>query len=300
MSPRPERWLVITARVPSEELRDAVAEGLVALGGSAVEERNGELITYLPANEHDAGAFGEALNRFVSAAVEIEARVEADSDWSERWKAGLAPRRIGNSIVVAPTWTEPELQPGDVLVSIDPEMAFGTGEHATTRSALRLLERVVKPGAEVLDVGTGSAVLAIAAAGLGAGHVLAVENDPDAVLNARDNIVRNHADEVVEIDLATVDEAYCARFGARFDVIVANVLSGIIRPLLPVFRSVLKPHGRVVIGGILVSEGETMQSAAEANGFTVEAVEVEEEWWTALLAPVAREAGSAPETVRSR
>ena len=300
MSPRPERWLVITARVPSEELRDAVAEGLVALGGSAVEERNGELITYLPADEHDAGAFGEALNRFVSAAVEIEARVEADSDWSERWKAGLAPRRIGNSIVVAPTWTEPELQPGDVLVSIDPEMAFGTGEHATTRSALRLLERVVKPGAEVLDVGTGSAVLAIAAAGLGAGHVLAVENDPDAVLNARDNIVRNHADEVVEIDLATVDEAYCARFGARFDVIVANVLSGIIRPLLPVFRSVLKPHGRVVIGGILVSEGETMQSAAEANGFTVEAVEVEEEWWTALLAPVAREAGSAPETVRSR
>jgi len=300
MSPRPERWLVITARVPSEELRDAVAEGLVALGGSAVEERNGELITYLPAEEHDAGAFGEALNRFVGAAVEVEARVEADSDWSERWKAGLAPRRIGNSIVVAPTWTEPELQPGDVLVSIDPEMAFGTGEHATTRSALRLLERVVKPGAEVLDVGTGSAVLAIAAAGLGAGHVLAVENDPDAVLNARDNIVRNHADEVVEIDLATVDEAYCANFGARFDVIVANVLSGIIRPLLPVFRSVLKPDGRVVIGGILVSEGETMQSAAQANGFTVEAVEVEEEWWTALLAPVAREAGSSPGTARSR
>jgi len=298
MRTRPDRWLVITARVPSEELRDAVTEGLLALGGTAVEDRGSDLITYLPADDYDASSFAEALGRFVGSAVPVDARVEADADWSERWKAGLAPRRIGKSIVVAPTWTTPQLQPGDVLVTIDPEMAFGTGEHATTRSALRLIERVMTPGASVLDVGTGSAVLAIAAARLGAEFVLAVENDPDAVINARDNIARNHAEEVVELDLATVDEAYCTEFGERFDLIVANVLSGVIRPLLPDFRRVLKPDGRAIIGGILVSEADTMQQAAEASGFTVLSTEVEEEWWTALLGRADRKGASSRETGR--
>jgi len=300
MSPRPENWLVVIARAPSEDLRDAVTEGLLALGGSAVEDRGGELVTYVPAEGHDAARFREDLGRFVGVPIEVETRVEADADWSERWKAGLAPRRIGQSIVVAPTWTEPDLQPGDILVSIDPEMAFGTGEHATTRSALRLLEQVVTPGARVLDVGTGSGVLAIAAAGLGASHVLAVENDPDAVLNAKDNIRRNRADTVVRLDLATVDAAYGARLDQPFDVIMANVLSSVIVPLLPVFSSLLKSDGRVIIGGILIAEAEMMRGAVEAAGFDIMRTEIEEEWWTALLAPGSREAGPARETGRPR
>lgn len=283
MSPRPDEWLVITARVPSEDLRDAVAEGLVALGGSAVEERGSDLITYVPVAAYEPAAFRAALERFVGASVDVEERIEPDADWSERWKAGLGPRRIGRRIVVAPTWTEPELQPDDILISIDPEMAFGTGEHATTRSALLLLDNVVTPGAAVLDVGAGSAVLGIAAARLGARHVLAVENDPDAVINARDNVVRNRVADVLELDLATVDAAYLEARGQQWDVIVANVLSGIIKPLLPAFRDALKPAGRVIIGGILTTEADLMRAAANATGFTVLDEVVEEEWWTALL-----------------
>ena len=274
-----KRWLVLTVR-PSDDMRDAVAEGLLALGGSAVQEQDGALISYVAAPE-DPDVF-LALAQ-ATLASDFDWRWQDDEDWAHTWKHGLQPRRVGRHFVVAPSWTQPAKRAGDRVIVIDPEMAFGTGEHATTRGALRFLEQVVKHGDRVLDVGTGSAILAIGAAFCGAADVLAVEYDEDAVLNARDNVMRNQVQDVVTLRTATVDASYLQPHVASFDIIAGNVLSSILRPLLPAFHEALKPAGFLILGGILESEADDMIDDARAAGFTLKAEDLEEEWWGGLF-----------------
>ena len=274
-----KRWLVISAR-PSDDTREAVSEGLLALGASAVHEHDGEMISYFPPPEElDVWL---ALAR-ASLRTDFTWRWQDDEDWSQTWKRGLQPRRVGRHFVVAPSWTEPAKRAGDRLIVIDPEMAFGTGEHATTRGALRFLEQVIKHGDRVLDVGTGSAILAIGAALCGADEVIAVDYDEDAILNARDNVKRNHAEHVVALATAMVDEAYLRPHAGAFDIVAANVLSSVLHPLLPAFHTTLKPSGFLILGGILESEADDMIEAARSAGFTLKAEDLEEEWWGGLF-----------------
>jgi ribosomal protein L11 methyltransferase len=142
----------------------------------------------------------------------------------------------------------------------------------------------VAPGARVLDVGTGSAILAIGAALCGATHVLAVDSDEDAIINARDNIERNRVAEIVELETTLVDEPYLAARGvAVFDIIAANVLSGVLLPLLPAFYRSVKADGHLILGGILEAEADDMIEAAQAAGFSLRAEDLEEEWWGGLF-----------------
>jgi ribosomal protein L11 methyltransferase len=188
--------------------------------------------------------------------------------------------------VVKPTWTAWAARDGQVVIEVDPQMAFGTGEHATTRGCLRLLDSVLLPGDRVLDVGSGSAILAIAAVRLGAAEAVAVEYDPDANLNARENLAHNGVAERVRLIEAMADPALLAGLG-RFDLVLANILSGVIRPLLPALRDSLgaSPEGRLIVSGILRSEAAEVTAAAQAAGFRVERVDEEDEWWSALLRP---------------
>lgn len=283
----PEKWLVLELVVSSSADRAALVEELVALGGGAVEERDDRLITYVvpPA---DAEAFvAEADARLREAAPDggfrLEWRWRENEDWLEAWRRGLKPRRIGR-LVVTPSWESPDLGEGDLAVAIDPEMAFGTGEHASTRGVLRLLQQAFRAGDRVLDVGAGSAILSIAAARLGAPEVLAVEADEDAIENARDNIERNGVADVVEFVHALVDDDFLAGQGdGRFDLILANILSGVLVPLLPAFRRALASSGRLILAGILDEESERVAEAAERAGFTLLAEDREEEWWSALF-----------------
>lgn len=283
----PEKWLVLELVVSSSADRAALVEELVALGGGAVEERDDRLITYVvpPA---DAEAFvAEADARLREAAPDggfrLEWRWRENEDWLEAWRRGLKPRRIGR-LVVTPSWESPDLGEGDLAVVIDPEMAFGTGEHASTRGVLRLLQQAFRAGDRVLDVGAGSAILSIAAARLGAPEVLAVEADEDAIENARDNIERNGVADVVEFVHALVDDDFLAGQGdGRFDLILANILSGVLVPLLPAFRRALASSGRLILAGILDEESERVAEAAERAGFTLLAEDREEEWWSALF-----------------
>lgn len=281
-----ERWLVVTVRAPSDAQRAALAEGLLALGGSAVEENGDALTTYITAPA-DADEWLESARHELSAvggAFEIECRWQADEDWSETWKRGLRARRVGKRFIVAPSWTAPEARDGDHVIVIDPEMAFGTGEHGTTRGALRFLEQITHPGARVLDVGTGSAILAIGAAMLGAAEVIAVDNDPDAILNAEDNVVRNGVAGRIKLETCFVTEQYLAEAGPqRFDIIVANVLSSVLLPLLPSFHESVTEGGHVILGGILQTESDVMLDACAAAGFRVMGEDIEDEWWGVLL-----------------
>ncbi|HET9985367.1 MAG TPA: 50S ribosomal protein L11 methyltransferase [Longimicrobiales bacterium] len=282
----PDRWFVLSVRSPSEELNDELAEGLIALGGASVEEEL-DLLTsyYLPPEDPQAFARAaqEYLERLLDLRLEVVWRWEEHTDWAEAWRRGLKPRRVGR-IVVTPSWAQPERLADDLVIVVDPEMAFGTGEHATTRGALRLLQEAVRPGDRVLDVGTGSGILSIAAAMLGAGPVLAVEADADAIGNARDNLRRNGVDERVTLLHAFVDRPFLERHGAgAFDLILGNILSGVLRPLLPAFREALAPDGRLVVGGILEEEADGMMEAAAAAGFELRTEDLEDEWWGALF-----------------
>ena len=275
------KWLVIAVRAPSEAQIEALTEGLLALGGSAVQESDGELISYVSPPD-DVEAWLVAARRALD--TEFSWRWQDNEDWAESWKQGLQPRRVGRSFIVAPTWTTPQERAGDRVILIDPEMAFGTGEHATTRGALRFIESCVDSGDRVLDVGTGSAILAIGAAMCGAREVLGVEYDEDAILNARDNIVRNGVADVVRLHTALVDDDYLRALGdATIDLIAANVLSSVLLPLLPGFKRALKPEGYLILGGILEAEADDMIDAAQRAGFSLRAEDLEEEWWGGLL-----------------
>lgn len=280
-------WLVITVEVPSDDARDAITEGLFNFGATSVQEAGPALVTYLPAPsdvDTTLRTLQAELQKIAGDDVRLTHRLQADEDWSETWKRGLRPRRVGKHFIVAPSWTEPEVREGDRVITIDPEMAFGTGEHATTRGALRALEQIVRPGDCILDVGTGSAILAIGAAMLGATEVIAVDNDPDAILNARDNVVRNNVADAIQLEESLVDGPYLARFGENhFDIIVANVLSGILKPLLGDFRESVRPDGHIILGGILEQEADEMLEACTAAGLHVINEDLEAEWWGVLL-----------------
>ncbi|HEU0014138.1 MAG TPA: 50S ribosomal protein L11 methyltransferase [Longimicrobium sp.] len=287
----PARWMVVTVRVADPELLPLAAEALVARGSWAVLEAEGGVVTYVP-EPPDAEAFAAELRAGLedelpeAAAPELSWRWEEDQDWAADWKRGLAPRRLTDRLVVKPTWTEWDAAPGQVVIDVDPQMAFGTGEHATTRGCLRLLDAVAREGDRVLDVGSGSAILAIAAARLGAREVVAVEYDPDANLNARENLEGNGVADRVRIVEAMADAALLRGLGG-FDLVLANILSGVIRPLLPAFRAALADadDGRLIVSGILRTESGDVLRDAEAAGFRLDRVDQEEEWWSALLRP---------------
>lgn len=280
----PERWLVLTVRVPSDEFLDDLTEGLIALGGSAVQEDGDLLTTYLPPPE-DAEAFvrtaAERLDALVpGGSLDILWRWEDNEDWSRKWREGLQARRVGERVIVTPPWDEPRPGPDDVVVVIEPSMAFGTGEHETTRGALRLLQRTLRPGDRVLDVGAGSGILSIAAVLLGAGSAWGLEMDEAAAESGRENLRRNGVVGRVTLDCAKVDaELLHDQRDAPFDLILANVLSSVLCPLMPAFATALAPSGSLILGGIMKTEADDVVAAAHAADLALAAHDGEGDWW---------------------
>lgn len=282
MSAPARRWLELSARCEGAgELEALLAEGLVALGGRAVQEEGGAYVTHLeePADPDAflAGA-GDFLAQVVGAgSVALSWRWIDHQDWAESWKRGLAPRRLTRRLVVTTSWLPVTAQPDQVVLVIDPGMAFGTAEHGTTRGCLRLLDRILTEGERVLDVGAGSGILSIAAARLGASEVLALEGDPLAVEALAENVDHNAVRDRVHWETRWADAPGLSRLEPR-DGVVANIESGILRPLLPGFADVVKPGGWLVVSGILAEEWPGMRADTEAAGFVFQAVDEDGEW----------------------
>jgi ribosomal protein L11 methyltransferase len=173
-------------------------------------------------------------------------------DWIEAWKQHFQPIPVGRRLVIVPAWMEPPTQER-IPIRIDPGMAFGTGTHPSTQLCLELLEQYVQPGEPIIDVGCGSAILCVAAIKLGANRALGVDNDPQAIPNARENTAMNGADAQVEIELGSVSEVLQGSFSMRqAPLVVANILLPILLRLLgDGLAELVKPGGVLILSGIL-------------------------------------------------
>ena len=282
----PDRWYVLSVVLPSEGDHGLLTEGLVHLGGRAIEERNGRLVTYLPPPDDPEGFVVMATRSLEAlsgmAPLSVAWSWQAHEEWEELWKQGLGPRRITDRIIIIPTWCVPDApaSPEEVRIVLDPGMAFGTAEHPTTRGSLRLLDGALTAGERIADVGCGSGILSIAAAKLGAMEVLAFEMDPYSCHAARENVQANGVEEVVRIEECRMTLDDLSRLGP-LDGLVANIESGVLHPLLPGFREALAPGGWLIVSGVLREECHAMQEAASRHALSLEVEDVEGEWWSA-------------------
>ena len=210
------------------------------------------------------------------AAVD-EARI-ADEDWAESWKQYFHTEKVGRRIVIQPSWEDYEAKAGEVVLRLDPGAAFGTGTHPTTALCLRAMEKILRPGMIVFDVGTGSGVLAIAAAKLGAGQVTAVDYDPTALQVARENIARND----LTADVAVGESDILKQVEGCADLITANIIADVILRLFDELETHLAAGGMLLVSGIIVQRAVDVRRGAESHGFTV-VEEWEEKGWVAML-----------------
>ena len=226
----------------------------------------------------------------------IEIRTIPSEDWGRSWKQHFRPLVIGRCLVIAPPWEAGPFPEDRLVVRIDPGMSFGTGHHATTRMCLEALEAFLDQwrgdaGPRVLDVGTGTGILAMAADALGAERVVAVDTDPEACTGAMKNLALNHTRDCVQVLHGGVD---ALRPGMRFDLVVANLDSRSLRPLFNALKVLLAPHGRLVASGILLEEEEALSGAARAAGLRSIARQSDGEWLCLTLTPEAGDNRSAP------
>jgi ribosomal protein L11 methyltransferase len=273
------RWLVLAVESPSdEEAQSLLTEGLLALGGRAVWEDAGRLVTHVPEPD-DLDAFLVGARAEIG---ELQISWQPHEEWAETWKRGLGVRRVTQRLVVTPSWETVEAAPGEVVITLDPGMAFGNAEHGTTRGCLRLLDDVVAPGERVLDVGCGSGILSIAAARLGAREVFAIDGDPLAREAALENAERNAAGEAVRVEERWASAEWLKQL-APHDGVLANIESGILLGLMPGLSHAVRPGGWVILSGVLAEELHTVVESAGSHGLRLVRVDEDGEWRAMLL-----------------
>ncbi|HEY7982716.1 MAG TPA: 50S ribosomal protein L11 methyltransferase [Ktedonobacterales bacterium] len=224
---------------------------------------------------------------------ELATRRLAEEDWANAWKEFYHVTHLGARTVIKPSWREYDAQPGEVVIELDPGMAFGTGLHPTTRGCLALLERAVRPGDRVLDVGTGSGILALAAAQLGAAHVLALDVSEVAVAATRANAAANALGERISVRHATLEgaagepymplppglETLGAAVG-QFDLVLANIIARVIAQLAPALMRAVRPGGALIASGIIAERLEEAEGPLRAAGLLEVERHQEGDWVT--------------------
>jgi ribosomal protein L11 methyltransferase len=288
--------------VVEQVLRDDNSED--PAGDQSLAEPPVTVKAYLPASDQQS-ALRQALEEGlwylgrIYPFPEPHFRELADTDWAEAWKQHYAIQRVGRRLVVVPSWLDPTPAPDDLVIRLDPGLAFGTGLHPSTRLCCATLEDLIHPGDRVLDVGTGSGILAIAAARLSAGRVLGLDIDPVAVRVARENVGLNNVAAIVQIELGTIPPpsplpwaggatpgtAPRATFSkpGTWDVVVANILAPVIINLAAGLAAALALGGRLVVSGIIADQADAVTTALATARLAVISQRREGDW-VALIA----------------
>lgn len=288
-----KQWAEVSCRIPAG-LVDPLADFLVELSGNGVSIDNRTLDTFtLEGLEEpdsvtvrayfDPGAdmagqlalierfLGDNASAFGDAPLPAPTvTLIRDEDWATGWRQHFTPTRIGRHLVIKPTWEPFTPEPGDLVIELDPGMAFGTGTHPTTRLCLEALEKLGHQD-RVLDVGTGSGILAIAAVRLGARQVIGTDIDPDAVVVAGENCTLND----VEVELITTP---LALIPGRFDVVLANILAEDLVRMAGDLAAKVAPGGHLILSGILTEREAFVIEGFSRSGIVLEATSREGEW----------------------
>src|SRR3954452_15899974 len=294
----PESWLELSS-VSEPEAADAVAEVFGRWGrGVAIDQpvlqapdgdggwidpnQNVVVKTYIPVDEQ-----AEETRRLLEEAAwhlgrlrhvePLQTRVIAEEDWANAWKRFFFPHRVGRRLVIVPSWRRRARGPDDLVIRLDPGMAFGTGLHPTTRMCLAFLEELVTPGDRVLDFGCGSAILSIAAARLGAERIDAIDVDSIAVEVAHENGRRNKVARRIRIRKGTVEPGVPVP-GAPFDVVAANISTFVLKNATAGLLTAVKPGAPAILSGILATAAEDVQATYEAAGWRHVETRVEGDW----------------------
>lgn len=204
-----------------------------------------------------------------------------EEDYQNSWKKYLFPEKVSEKFVVKPTWREYTPEADELIIELDPGRAFGTGSHPTTSLCLKLMEENISEGDSVIDVGTGSGILMIAADRLGASEIYGTDIDELAVESAKENLELNNISEdkakVYKGDLISVVE------NKKFDIVVANILADVLLILLYDISKVVKPNGKIIFSGIIEDKCELLRREVESLGFTVEEIKADKEWRAMLI-----------------
>jgi ribosomal protein L11 methyltransferase len=300
MTASDDEWLELTTTVEPEAVESVSAAFAEHGQGVTIEQavessRDGDIVhlppdapvtvrTYLPLADPAVAARRAELEKAVWALGKLrqvgplQVRTLREADWANAWKEHFFVHRVGERTVIVPSWRESEYAPqaGDVVLLLDPGMAFGTGLHPTTRLCLVAVERLVTPGMHVLDVGAGSGILSIAAARLGAIDVLAVELEPVAAGVCQENVNRNHVADVVDVRAGSLEPDPST--DERVDLILANITIATLLRLHTLFPSYLRPGGRAVLSGVLAERANELIDAFHAAGWEHERTEQEQDW----------------------
>jgi ribosomal protein L11 methyltransferase len=295
-----EAWVEIACDVPAE-LTDVLSIYLAGLSGNGVCVENLSVdafsVSEIPASKRvaikayltadtDPAPLMASLEEYLQDLSSRQPGIYIapptikalnSEDWSSSWKVHFKPLRVGSRLLIIPTWEEAAPLPDDLVLRIDPGMAFGTGGHETTRLCLELLEKSINAFGSappsLLDLGTGSGILAMAASLLGAGRILALDIDPDAVLVARENLALNGLAEKVECGTTPLESVT-----EIFDIILANILAEELVRLAPWLASRLNPGGILVLSGILVEKEDLVRQGFGMQALDFVETTVASEW----------------------
>ncbi|WP_346871301.1 50S ribosomal protein L11 methyltransferase [Clostridium sp. UBA5119] len=245
-----------------------IEEGAMVKGYFKDSENFMNTLNYIKESVDKLGEFGFDKGEGIVTYHKVN-----EDDWANNWKQYYKPTKVGEHIVVKPTWEDYEEKPGEVVVELDPGMAFGTGTHETTRMCIKALEKKVKKDTTVFDIGTGSGILSIAAAKLGAKHVVGVDLDPVAVESAKKNLEFNKVNniEILYGDLMEVVEG-------KANIVVANILADIIMFLSEGVRAFIEDEGYFIASGILNTQRDKVTDKLKALDFIIEEVMEDGEW----------------------
>lgn len=262
-----------------------LAENLIAilsqLGFEGFWEGDGILRCYISMNRWTP-AFLEEVNSVASlvarssssAAPRIRVQTIEERNWNEEWEKTIQPIRVTDRIVIAPSWNPVHPKTGDLVLTIDPKMSFGTGYHETTRLMLALMDQVVRPGMRILDVGTGTGVLAIAGIKLGCREAVGCDTDEWSFENARENSVKNGVGEKIRIVRGSVSD--CPP--GHFEIVAANIQLTAILPMLHELKTRMTPEGVILLSGLLLQDEEDITSALLNHNLSPQQRLIENEW----------------------
>jgi ribosomal protein L11 methyltransferase len=268
-------WVAVRVHPGGDPAR--VTAVLFAAGSQGIQEDGDALVTHFPPGTQTEELVRDIIDADPRARVSIS--LAPQMDWSE-WRASVRSHHLGK-LTISPPWLASETDPATTIV-IEPAMAFGTGEHATTRGVTRLMQKISPMPASVADIGAGSAVLSICAARLGAKKVVAVEIDEDAIGNAEENVRANHVEDRVHVIQG--DAAVVLPLIAPVDLVLANIISSVLTELLPIVFDSLSPRGHAILSGILETESEAMLEEIRKGSWTVIEEDREDAWWSVLIA----------------